>query len=80
MRLFSSPVSRPPLGATKPPIQWASGVVQTGHEANHSPLSSALVKMTWIYTSTPQPNRHDIVLLIDSVSFDMFYIHVMDFS
>jgi hypothetical protein len=46
--LFSIP-SRPALGPTQPPTQWIpwgcfSGVKQLGHEADHSPLSSAEVK------------------------------------
>jgi hypothetical protein len=44
--------------STQPPIQWVSGAVspavkRPGREANHSPLASAEVKKTWIYTSTP---------------------------
>jgi hypothetical protein len=40
---------RPVLGPTHPPIQWALEalslkVKQLGHEADHSPLSSAKVK------------------------------------
>jgi hypothetical protein len=29
------------------------GIKQPGHEADHSPPTSAKVKSTWIYTSTP---------------------------
>jgi hypothetical protein len=29
------------------------GVKRQGHEADHSPLTSAEVKKMWIYTSTP---------------------------
>jgi hypothetical protein len=29
------------------------GVMRPGHEADHSPSTSAEVKNTWIYTSTP---------------------------
>jgi hypothetical protein len=41
--------SRPVLGSTQPPIQWVPGVLsprvkQQGHEADHSPLSSAEVR------------------------------------
>jgi hypothetical protein len=34
---------------------WALslGLKRQGREANHSPLTSAEVKITWIYTSTP---------------------------
>jgi hypothetical protein len=46
------------LGPTQPPIQWVPGVVSPGvkrleHGADHSPPSSAEVKNTWHYTSTP---------------------------
>jgi hypothetical protein len=44
---------------TQPPIQWvpgalSSGVKQPGHEADHTPPSSADVKNARNYTSTPQ--------------------------
>jgi hypothetical protein len=47
------------LGLTQAPIQWVAGalslgVKQLGHEADHSPPSSAEVKNEWCYTSTPQ--------------------------
>jgi hypothetical protein len=46
--LFTT-VSRKALGPTQPPIQWVPGglslgVKQLGHEADHSPPSSAKVK------------------------------------
>jgi hypothetical protein len=49
--------SRLALGSTEP-IQWVPGVVfmgvkRQGREADSSPLSSAEVKKTLIYTSTP---------------------------
>jgi hypothetical protein len=55
--LFSKS-SRPALGSTQPPIQWAPGVLspwvkRQGREADHSPPVSAEVKKMWIYTSTP---------------------------
>jgi hypothetical protein len=42
-----------------PPIQWVSeaispGVKRQGRDADHSPPTSAEVKKTWIYTSTPR--------------------------
>jgi hypothetical protein len=45
------------LGPTQPPVQWVLGalswgVKQPGHEADHSPLSSAKVKNAWRCTST----------------------------
>jgi hypothetical protein len=47
-------LSRPALGSTQLPIQWAPGalslgVKRQGCEADHSPLTSAEVKKTWIY-------------------------------
>jgi hypothetical protein len=53
-----STASMPDLGPTQPPIQWvpgalSSGVKQPGREADHSTPTSANVKNTWIYTSTP---------------------------
>jgi hypothetical protein len=56
--LFAT-VSRPALGPTQPPIQWAPGalfleVKWPGRKADHSPPSSAEVKNARSYTSTPQ--------------------------
>jgi hypothetical protein len=47
--LLFSVVSRPDLGPTQPPVQWAlgalsSGVKRSGCEADHSPPSGAKVK------------------------------------
>jgi len=57
--LFAT-TSRPVLGSTQPPNQWvpgggdlSPGVKRPEREANHSPSSSAEVKNTWRYTSTP---------------------------
>jgi hypothetical protein len=59
-RIFSFPrhPDRPALGPTHPPIQWVPGalypgVKRPGHIADHSPPTSAEVKETLIYTSTP---------------------------
>jgi hypothetical protein len=46
------------LGSTQPPIQWvrvavSPGVKRPGRDADNSPPSSAEVKNTWSYTSTP---------------------------
>jgi hypothetical protein len=46
------------LGSTHPPMQWvlgaiSPGVKRPGREANHSPPTSAEVKNTWFYISTP---------------------------
>jgi hypothetical protein len=59
--------SRPALGPTQPPIQWApedlsSDVKRPGHEADHSPLSSAEVKNAWSYMSTPPICLHSVAL------------------
>jgi hypothetical protein len=50
--------SRWALGPTQPAIQWGPGAVSSGlkrpgREDDHSPPTSAEVKKTWIYTSTP---------------------------
>jgi hypothetical protein len=53
--LFSAS-SRPALGPTQPPIQWVPGVISLGVKRlgrQASPPTSAEVKNTWIYTSTP---------------------------
>jgi hypothetical protein len=55
--LFST-LSRPVLGPTQAPIQWvpwalSSGVKWLGHEADHSPPTSAEVSNTWIYIHMP---------------------------
>jgi hypothetical protein len=54
-------------GPTPPPIQRvigaaSLGVERPGHEADHSPPSSAEVKSAWIYTSTPPIRLHGVVL------------------
>jgi len=50
--------SRSVLGPTQLPIQWVPGslsleVKWPGHEADHSPPSSAEIKNVWSYTSIP---------------------------
>jgi hypothetical protein len=57
-RIFLVTVSRPAVGPTQPPIQWAPGAVspgvkRPGREADHSHPSNAVVKNAWSYTSTP---------------------------
>jgi hypothetical protein len=37
------------VGPIQPPIQQLPGVKRPGHEADHSPPTSAKVKNTWIY-------------------------------
>jgi hypothetical protein len=56
--IVSSTSSRPVLGPSQLSRQWASGSLSPGiklpgREADHSPPTSAEVKETWIYTSTP---------------------------
>jgi hypothetical protein len=55
------------LGPTQPPIQWVPGahslgVKQPGHEADHSPPTSAEVKKTWIYIATPPICLNGVVI------------------
>jgi hypothetical protein len=57
-KVLSSTSSNPALGSTKPPTQWvpgdlSQGVKRQGREADHSTPTSAEVKNTRIYTSTP---------------------------
>jgi hypothetical protein len=58
---FFTTSSRPALGPTKPPIQWAPGVKRPGGEADHSPPSSAEVKNEWSCISTPPIHLHGMV-------------------
>jgi hypothetical protein len=50
--IFLISSSRPVLVATQPPIQYVQAR-WPGREADHSLPTSAEVKRTWIYTSTP---------------------------
>jgi hypothetical protein len=58
--------SRLALGPTQSPSQWelgalSPGVKQSGHEADHSPPSSAEVKNVWSYISIPHmPSWHGV--------------------
>jgi hypothetical protein len=38
---------------THPPIQWVPGIKRPGREADYSPPTSAMVKITWVFTSSP---------------------------
>jgi hypothetical protein len=54
MSPFPSTASRPALGPTQPPFQWAPGAGSYPYsKADHSPLSSAEVKNARSYASTP---------------------------
>jgi hypothetical protein len=60
---FVSSLSRPVLEPIQPPIQWVLGALSPEvkwqeREADHSPLTSAEVKKTWIYTSIPWTAPH----------------------
>jgi len=46
-------VSWPGLLFTQPPVQWAPGPLSPGREADHSPPSSAEIKIASSYISTP---------------------------
>jgi hypothetical protein len=55
---LSSTSSRPALGPTQFLTEWVTlplspGIKRLGREADHVPPTSADVKKTWIYTSTP---------------------------
>jgi hypothetical protein len=56
----------PQIGSDTASIQWESGDLslrakRLGHEADHSHLTTAEVKKTWIYTSTPPIRLHGAV-------------------
>jgi hypothetical protein len=55
--IFFSTTSRLALDFTQPPMQGVKGtlspwVKRPGREVEHSPPTSAEVKITWLYTST----------------------------
>jgi hypothetical protein len=50
---FSSPPRRERLEPTQHSIHWVPGIKQPGREADHSPPSSAEVKNSLSYNSTP---------------------------
>jgi len=66
---FSLPAtaSIPTLGSTQPVIQWvyqvlSLGIKQPERESDHSFPSSAAVKNSWSYTSSPPVRLHGAVL------------------
>jgi hypothetical protein len=57
-RFFFSPRPDRFWDPTLPPLEWvpatlSPGVKRPGREADNSPPTSAVVKITWFYTSTP---------------------------
>jgi len=65
--IFLFTTSDTALGLNHPPIQWVPrafslGVKWPGHEADHTPPSSAGVKNAWSYTSLPPICLHGMVL------------------
>jgi hypothetical protein len=78
--LFSSPPCLSALRPTQRPVQWIPGslsprVKWPGRRADHSPPSSADVKNSRSYTSTPQ---YVIMCLIKhrDITFCLFHLHV----
>jgi hypothetical protein len=59
--------SRPALRSTQTPkwlpVALTRGVKRQGREADHPPRTSAEVKKTWIYPSTPPIRLHGVVLI-----------------
>jgi hypothetical protein len=51
-----------PASYTMDPGALSPGVKRPGREADHSPLTSAKVKKTWVYMSTPSMHFHGVVL------------------
>jgi hypothetical protein len=85
--IFLFTMSRTALGPTQPPIQWVLGALSLevnlhGHEADHSPPSSAKVKKAWSYTSTPPIRLHGMVLSLkkrhrDNFTFPYLFKYLM---
>jgi hypothetical protein len=75
--------SRPALGPTQPPIQWVQGalspgVKRQGHEADHSPPTSAKVKKMCIYPLPHMPSWHQeqLYLFYISIKFKLKVSHL----
>jgi hypothetical protein len=49
-------------GSGAHPASYLMGIMRQGHEADHSPPSSAEVKNAWSYNSTPPIRLHGVVL------------------
>ena len=60
------------LGPIQPPSQWLSEFTRLGHEADHSPPTSAEVKNQWSYTSTSPIRLHDYY----RYNFTLFLRHI----
>jgi len=74
-------MSRLALGPTQLPIQWgpgalSTGVKQPGHEADHSPPSSADIENMWSYTSTPPILLHGMVLSQKNKAQGQLYLYI----
>jgi hypothetical protein len=75
------------LGPTQPPIQWVPGALSLGVkwpgcETDHSPPSSAKVKNTWSYTSTPTISLHGVCVIKqgDKSTFLPLILHISHLS
>jgi hypothetical protein len=76
----TSKMFRPPVQPTPPHIQQVREVLSPaaklpGHEVNHPPPSSAVVKNDWSYTSTPPIHLHgmhrdDFIFTINWLKID----------
>jgi hypothetical protein len=79
--LFTT-ASRTALGPTQPPLQWVPGALSLGvkrpeREGDHSPPSSAEVKNSWSYTSTPQYVFMEWCLVKHMDNFTLPYLTIL---
>jgi hypothetical protein len=77
--LFSKS-SRLFLVSTHPPIEWVTGVLSPevkgpGREADHSPVTSANIKETWICTSTHPFAYMVYCSLLSTWTIFFFFLH-----